>query len=314
MKDFHKYLIGFLVPFFLIFICCVSICFFCFGLTVISSSAVSGDFVGEENIYTDFSGDDDQNRIAVIQINGVIGITSPIDDSYSFENIVPQIDSAIQDETVKAILFVINSPGGEVLASDDLYKEVKAASEIKPIYVYSENVLASGAYWVAIAANEIIVHPFNTSGSIGVFSETISFDGLLENLGIEIERVPSTNSELKLSEDASRQSQIEVLDLIYDRFVELIAEERGISESDLRNNIAKGQVFSSNRAKELNLIDEIGDFEFTIDRIKEAEEIPNAEVFEYSIEEDFWSSFGAVERVFNILRGSATDSGSIVAL
>lgn len=282
---------------------CVLTCICCFvWLGIIAQTSDTGT---ESNglIFNEISIDEefDQNKIAVIDISGVIfdGDLGPFSVTADTSRIIAQLELAAEDEDVKGILLHIDSPGGEVVASDDVYRKVVEISEQKPVIVYSEGTLASGAYYVAMGADYIVVNEFNLSGSIGVFAEFYNYDGLYENLGIDVQRLTNSNGSFKLSEqlfdddesDVVTQNLIASLDVVYNRFVNVIVESRGISETQLRNDLAKGQIFDSYTAVENDLVDEIGTEEDAYTQVLELANISSAQRVRYQEQFGFFDVF-----------------------
>lgn len=270
------------------------------------------DYDFKEKIYSGNASSRD--KLAIVKIEGVIADADlPLQGTTaSVDRIVEQLDLAANDKNVKGILLWIDSPGGEVVATDELYRKLLEVKEQKPIVVYSERLMASGGYYTAMAGDYIIVHEYNISGSIGVLTEVYSFDGLFEKLGIKVKRLTNTNGDYKLGEqlfdenpnDPVDQSYVDALDIVYDRFLEVILENREINEETLRNELAKGQIYASKNALENKLVDEIGTDETAIEKLKELVGI-SGDVKVVYFEEDlgFWDSFGYIKTQFqNMLR------------
>ncbi len=258
------------------------------------------------------------NKIAMISIDSAIfegssgSLLGTISDSTL---IISQLDKALQDRNVKGILLNIDSPGGEVVASDEIYKKVKEVNSVKPVVIYSKRILASGAYYVAMGANYIVVNEFNISGSIGVYTELYNYDGLFEKLGIKIKRITNSNGTYKLQEqlfddiqnDPVDQSFVNSLDVVYNRFVNVIIESRDISEEELKNKLAKGLTYSAMDAKSNNLIDEIGNEQTAINKIKEFASISDAKVIYYEEQFDLFNSFSGFSAKASLILGGESE-------
>jgi protease IV len=193
---------------------------------------------------------------------GVIPLEGPILDS---DKIISQLIEFREDGGIKAIILRINSPGGAVGPSQEIYREVLKTSGTKPIVASLGGVAASGGYYVAAGANKIVANPGTITGSIGVIMEFLQFKELLEKIGIKLEVIKS--GEFKDIGSPHREltpQDREILDsLIADvraQFVEAVAEGRKLP-LDKVGQIADGRVFTGARAKELGLVDELGNLQ-----------------------------------------------------
>jgi protease-4 len=178
------------------------------------------------------------------------------------EDIIEQLRKADKDDSVKAILLRINSPGGTAAASQEIYREVKRVK--KPVVVSIADVGASGAYWVACGADRIVASPASDVGSIGVILIIPNLKGLFEKVGIEYV-VVSKGKYKDLGNPARRLTEEErkILDaqaeIVYEQFIDAVAESRKLSESEVRE-LATGLAFLGTEAKEKGLVDELGNF------------------------------------------------------
>lgn len=207
-------------------------------------------------------GDIDSLDIAGGDKVGVIDLTGVIYDSRAF---VDELDRFAGISSVKAIVIRINSPGGAVAASQELYTAIKRAREDIPIVVSMGNVAASGGYYAAIGADTIVANPGSTTGSIGVIAQLTIFQELMDKIGVKQETIKSgkfkdTGSpyrEMTKSERAYLQGWV---DDTYEQFIEAVAEERGLMPDEVRK-VADGRVFTGRQAREYGLIDVLGDFD-----------------------------------------------------
>lgn len=284
-------------------------------MITLSAGSLSTDskITWNEKTYLD-SNESTTNKIARISIDSAIfeGSSGSLLGTVSDSNmIISQLDKALKDKQVKGLLLNIDSPGGEVVASDEIYRKVKEVSESKPVVVYSKRIMASGAYYVAMGANYIVVNEFNISGSIGVYTELYNYDGLFEKLGIKIKRITNTNGTYKLQEqlfddvanDPVDQSYVSSLDTVYNRFLSVIIESRGISETELKDKLAKGLTYSATDAKANNLVDEIGTEDIAINKIKELAGISNAKVIYYEEPFNLFGSFSGFSAKASLILG-----------
>jgi len=201
-------------------------------------------------------------RIGVIEVKGIIKDSRSI-----LENIV----KFEKNDHIKAILLRINSPGGAVAPCQEIYIELIKARKKKPVVASLGTVAASGGYYIAAAANKIIATPGTLTGSIGVKLELANVQKLLEKIGIEpvvLKSVPykDIGSPFRQVTPEEKKMLIKLLKDIHRQFVEDIAKGRHLSFEKVEA-IADGSVFTGKEAKDLGLVDMLGNFE---DAIKEA--------------------------------------------
>lgn len=200
------------------------------------------------------------DKIAVVDIKGVIT---------SSRNIVEQIDNFKEDDDVKAIILRINSPGGGVGPSQEIYREVLRAKEKKKIIASIESVGASGGYYVACASDLIVANPGTITGSIGVVMEFSNVEDLLKKIGLRSYVIKSgkhkdIGSPLREMTSEERSILQGVIDSVHSQFVRAVAEGRNMEERKVRQ-IADGRIFSGEQAKELGLVDRLGGLQDAIE-------------------------------------------------
>jgi protease-4 len=175
---------------------------------------------------------------------------------------------AEEDKAVKAIVLRIESPGGEIEPCQEILAEIERVKETKPIVVSMGGTAASGGYYISTKADKIVALPTTMTGSIGVISQVTNIEGLLEKLGIQIETFKggkykdmySGYRELTPEEEEIMQGMI---DEYYQHFIDVVAEGRGLSQEEVKN-LATGQLYTGTEAKELGLVDELGDLNTAI--------------------------------------------------
>ena len=186
--------------------------------------------------------------------------------------------SAVQDDTVKAILFRVDSPGGSYVASDTIWRETVRAKEAgKPVIVSMGNVAGSGGYFVAAAADKIVAQPGTITGSIGVVGGKMLTAELMEKIGISSDEVhTSTNATMwssSLDYTPQQWQRITVwLDHVYADFTQKVAEGRGLTQEQV-HAVAKGRIWTGEDAKGIGLVDELGGFPVALRLAKQAAEI-----------------------------------------
>jgi protease-4 len=199
-------------------------------------------------------------KIGLIEINDVI---------VNSENVVRQIKKFREDKSIKAILLRINSPGGGVAASQEIYEEVKYTRDHGKIVVVSMgSIAASGGYYISCGSNLIVANPGTLTGSIGVIAEFVSVKDLADKLGIDVTNITSgelkdSGNPFKKMSDKDKEYFQEVVDNTFTQFLDVVSKERKINIDTLRK-YANGRVFTGLQAKEIGLVDSIGTFEDAI--------------------------------------------------
>src|SRR5438105_4124724 len=197
------------------------------------------------------------NKIGVVDLEGVI--ISP-------KIVVDQLKKFADDDSIKAIILHVNSPGGGVAASEEIYREVKRVRDDKKkrIVASIETVGASGAYYVSSATNKIYADNGSVVGSIGWIAEWVNYGDLMRwaKLKPEILKVgefKDTGDPTRELTAAERQYMQGLIDNMYGQFVQAVADGRHTKPSDIKP-IADGRVWTGEQAMEMHLIDQIGDF------------------------------------------------------
>ena len=242
------------------------------------------------------------DRIVQIDLEGVI--MSGAIDSGLFSVSEPmvqgfkrQLEQAVKDKRVKAIVLYVNSPGGEVTASDIMHAAVKEAAKVKPVVVYMDSVAASGGYYISCAATQIVASETTLTGSIGVIMESMSYHGLFDKVGMGMNTFTSgplkdTLSGARPMRDDEKAYIQALVNRMYDRFLTVVSEGRKIPKETLRNGVADGRVVSGREAMAAKLVDKIGYVETAYDSARELAKSPNAMIVKYGIEPNFMDLFG----------------------
>ncbi len=213
--------------------------------------------VGSSNEIS-FSGAGD--KVGVIELNGVIT---------SSQRLVRQFKKFDKNANIKAIVFRINSPGGGIAASQEIYEQVKKTRDHgKPIIASMGSVAASGGYYVSLGASKIMANPGTTTGSIGVIAEIPNFKKLLDKIGIQFTIIKSgkykdIGSPYREVTGDERYHLQQWINNGYDQFVRTIVKERNLQEKRVRE-IGDGRVYSGEQALNLALIDSLGTFDDAI--------------------------------------------------
>jgi len=172
------------------------------------------------------------------------------------------IKKARKNNSVKAIVFRINSPGGSAIAADEILRELKLTIKKKPIVVSMSNYAASGGYWISMASDKIIAHPLTLTASIGVFAGKFSFKNLYEKIGINVETIKRGkyadifSATEKFTEQEKRIVYGNIKDT-YNKFLGKVAKGRNMNIDEV-DRIGKGRVWTGSSAIKLNLVDKLG--------------------------------------------------------
>ncbi len=213
------------------------------------------------------------DAIAVIYVEGAIqggeggGLFSS-DGAYS-DKIIRWIGRAQQDPSVRAVVLRVDSPGGGVTASDEVYNALVKLQAVKPIVASFGSLAASGGYYISAPVNTIFANETSLTGSIGVITVVPNAQGLMEKLGVEVYTITSGDhkddtSGLKPLSDSARGILQSIVDESYQRFVTIVSEGRGISEAAVRE-LGDGRIYTGRQALEAGLVDELGDLPEAID-------------------------------------------------
>jgi protease-4 len=218
-------------------------------------------------------------KIAVIFAEGEIHAGESGQDSIGSEGLRDDIEEAKADDDVAAIVLRVNSPGGDALASDVIWREVRTSDDELPIVVSMGDVAASGGYYIAAAGRYIFAEPTTITGSIGVFGILFNSEKFFKDkAGVRFDSamthpyadIGTMARSVKPFESQVIQGQVE---RTYKRFLDVVQDGRGYEERKDLENIAEGRVWSGLRAKELGLVDELGGLEQAIAKAAEFAEI-----------------------------------------
>ena len=200
------------------------------------------------------------DKIAVVEVKGVIAQSS---------GVIEELQQYVDDKDVKAIILRIDSPGGGVGPSQEIYREVMKIRPKKKVVTSMGAVAASGGYYIASASDFIVANPGTITGSIGVIMEFTNFEELLKKIGIKGMVVKSgehkdTGSPFREMTPEERRIMQEVLDNVHEQFIQAVADGRKLDRSKVAE-IADGRILTGEQAKNLGLVDELGNLQDTID-------------------------------------------------
>jgi protease-4 len=208
-------------------------------------------------------------RVGVLHVKGGIGMG---DGGADAEALLKQVKRFADDEAMKAVVVRIDSPGGSVGPSQEIHDEVKKLAARKTVVCSLGNLAASGGYYVAVACPKIVAAPGTLTGSIGVVSQFVNVKGLAERFDVKLETVKS--GKLKDAGNPFREMTPEdraywqsLIDRVHGQFLAAVAEGRHIEVEAVRK-IADGRVITGAEAKELGLVDQLGNFYDAVDLAK----------------------------------------------
>lgn len=199
------------------------------------------------------------DKVALVRVEGAI---------IEAKSIVDEITDDMKNSSVKAIVLRVNSPGGGVVPSQEIYDAVKKAAARKKVVVSMGSLAASGGYYISAPATRIIANPGTITGSIGVIMEVPNVKGLMEKVGVK-EEVIKSGAHKDLASPFREMGKEErailqgVMDDVHDQFINAVAEGRKLPVNGVRK-IADGRVFSGRQAIKAGLVDELGDLDYAI--------------------------------------------------
>lgn len=200
-----------------------------------------------------------------------------------------QLAFAARSKSIKGVLLSINSPGGGVTDSDEIYRLIKKfrADHGKPVLAYFGDMSASGGYYIAAACDRIVCRPTTITGSIGVIMSGYNFSEAMKKYGVSTTTIISANTPYKDIMSSSRPMREDertimtgIVEEMYQRFVDVVNAGRPELSREEVLSIANGQIYSANQAKANGLVDDILDPDEAMDLIKELAEVENAQLVE----------------------------------
>lgn len=211
-----------------------------------------------------------ENFVGIVRIEGTIqdtGSSISSSQSYYHQQTLDYVDKMMESDYNRGIMLYVDSPGGTVYASDEMYLKLMEYKEKtgRPIWAYMASTACSGAYYISMAADQIEANRNCWTGSIGVIISYYNYNALLDKLGIDQINITSGNNKAMGSgaiEMTEEQQEIMqgLVDEAYDQFVEIVADGRDMEDTQVRE-IADGRLYSAKQAQDLGLIDGISDYE-----------------------------------------------------
>jgi protease-4 len=227
------------------------------------------------------------DKIAVIMMRGLISSSLPgnVGDTM-VDDMRLALQQARDDDNVRAVVLEIDSPGGEVTASDAIYNWVIKTRAKKPVVVYMDSVAASGGYYIACGGKYLMANETTITGSIGVIIQTLNYEQLFNKIGLA--SVTFKSGKFKDMLNGARPMTPEERDYVqsfimktYEKFLGIVARERNLPPDGLRNSIADGRILSGKDALDNKLIDGTGQIEDAFAKAKELGRSPGATIVKY---------------------------------
>ncbi|KOF11659.1 hypothetical protein AC739_02240 [Planococcus glaciei] len=260
--------------------------------------AVSETTVSEQIVE---DGDFDK-RIAVLNVEGTIQDTGEAASllggtGYNHDLFMEQLEQVKNDDSIKAVMLKVNSPGGGVVESAQIHDKITEIQEEtkKPFYVSMGAVAASGGYYISAPADKIFVNRETMTGSLGVIMQTVNYGELAKKYGVDFvtiksgpfKDIGSPTREMTADEQALLQ---EMLDDSYEAFVDVIEEGRGMSEEQVKK-VADGRIMNGRQAVEAKLADDFGFEEDVLTALRTDYDLKGAQVIEYGADQGIGSLF-----------------------
>ncbi len=252
----------------------------------------------EESVVVDAKvpkdGKDPDGKIALIYLRGIISSAEPGTLGVTMvDDLKLQLEQAALDEKVKAVVLYVDSPGGEVTASDVIYNAVRKVRDggfgpaaKKPVVVYMGSLAASGGYYVACGGSYLMANDTTLTGSIGVILQTLNYRDLMGKVGLEAVTFKSGafkdmfSGAREMTPEEKEYAQKMIMET-YGKFLGIVARERKRSEDELRNGVADGRVITGRDAKEAKLIDALGQVEDAYAKAMDLGKVKGAAIITY---------------------------------
>jgi protease IV len=232
------------------------------------------------------------DKVAIIELEGMLlnartgGFLQATENKTSL--FMQQLERAEYDPSVKAVVLRINSPGGTVTATDIMYEALQRFKKKthKPVIASTQDMCASGGYYVACGADKIVAHPTSVVGSIGVLFQTLEFEDGLKKLGIRTDAIKSSQlkdmgTPFKHLDPDAREVMQGIVDEYYARFKGIVTTNRPITDPKVLALVTDGRVFSGARSVELGLADQTGRLEDALTLAKRIAKAPGARAVMY---------------------------------
>ncbi len=242
---------------------------------------------------------------------GILAIEGTIEkenNDYNQKWLLETIELLKNDPQNKALIITINSPGGSVYESDEVYLSLRSYALEKPLYAYCASMAASGGYYIACAAEKIYANRNTLTGSIGVVSgQSVDLTGLLEKAGVKITSITAGKNKNMLNfneplNDEQKAIMQSIADECYQQFTSIVAERRNLDPAQVQS-LSDGRVYTAKQALDLALIDGISGMDETVEALIAAYDLSDSislEYFKYEKEKSFLESYLGVSSLFDL--------------
>merc|ERR1712176_1179796 len=226
-----------------------------------------------------------KHTVAVIRSSGAISRDSSGSNGISSASFIKSIKSVKKNKLVKAVVIRIDSPGGDALASDLMWNEIRELSKLKPVVASMVDVAASGGYYMSMACDKIVAEPLTLTGSIGVVTGKFNLEELNEKIGYNTEAISKgkfaeLNTSSRAFEDFEEDYFKAGAQKAYESFRDKAAFSRNMSKESMEE-VAQGRVWTGQDAHERGLVDHIGGFDTALEVCKEMAKIPEGDAVRF---------------------------------
>lgn len=277
------------------------------GIVLLIASLASSKGAGQTNFSTHTIKQGGADKVAIIDMTGPIvhqSESSGFSSSTMIESkrILAILQEIQDDETIQSVVLRINSPGGAVVPSDEIYLKLRELQQTKTVITHIEDMAASGGYYIAVGTEKIYANPASITGSIGVIAQLPNASELLQKIGVEFRTIQSGNlkdmgsfaRDFTPEEVAVFQS---VVDEAYEQFVQAVADGRKMDTETVKK-LADGRIYTGKQALDLQLIDGLGTFENTLKIASEG--LIDPTIVEYQDKGFFETVFGSKLKPFSL--------------
>lgn len=257
------------------------------------------------------------SQIAVLKVDGAIqdtGESSAFTGSkgYNHKQFLKQLDDVKKDKTVKGVVLYVNSPGGGVVESKQIYEKIKDIQKTRniPIYTSMGSMAASGGYYISAPTDKIFIDEETLTGSIGVIMQSINYSKLADKYGVKFETIKTgpykdIMSGSREMTEGDRKILQSMVDDSYQRFLKVVADGRNMPMEKVKK-VADGRVYNGSQAVKVGLADEFGYTEDAIAAMKKEKGLTGSKVYEYSTSDSITSLFAT--KVQSLLGSGSVDA------
>ena len=274
----------------------------------------------DTGVYQDYDSESG-DHVAVLYVEGVITASSSTGllsepNAYDHQFLLDTIDRAMERDDNRGLMLFVNSPGGGVYESDELYLKIREyqTATNRPVYVYMASMAASGGYYISAPADMIYANRNCWTGSIGVTMGTFyDISGLLEKYGVKTVTITSgRNKAMGSTTEPMTAEQLRIfqslVDEAYTQFVSIVAEGRNMKIDDVRT-LADGRIYTASQAKDLGLVDEIGTFENAVYAMQQNEGLEDCDFISVAPPQPTW-----LDQILGEVRAMNQDQGDLSTL